>query len=160
VYCHKDIKYANSYLFKNIIIWTLYLCNNLNNLRNFVWSWFKKSLSKTLTHISCLIDQFQQIAKLQQQLVDSERKTMSYIKRHNRLQVSQARRFQSLKPHFTNIHYCTRSAVGCNCRHVVILHIVKWCHSGIKIKMTLVLTFADEYIPLKFIEICKWSING
>lgn len=32
-------------------------------------------------------DQFQQISRLQQQLVDSERKTMSYIKRHNRVQV-------------------------------------------------------------------------
>ncbi|XP_078338791.1 lisH domain-containing protein ARMC9-like isoform X2 [Crassostrea virginica] len=31
-------------------------------------------------------DQFQQISRLQQQLVDSERKTMSYIKRHNRVQ--------------------------------------------------------------------------
>ncbi|CAG2213951.1 ARMC9 [Mytilus edulis] len=31
-------------------------------------------------------EQFQQISRLQQQLVDSERKTMSYIKRHNRVQ--------------------------------------------------------------------------
>ncbi|XP_033763638.1 lisH domain-containing protein ARMC9-like isoform X2 [Pecten maximus] len=31
-------------------------------------------------------DNFQQISRLQQQLVDAERKTMSYIKRHNRLQ--------------------------------------------------------------------------
>ncbi|KAK3104927.1 hypothetical protein FSP39_013356 [Pinctada imbricata] len=36
--------------------------------------------------ISKIFHQFQQISRLQQQLVDAEKKTMSYIKRHNRVQ--------------------------------------------------------------------------